>query len=53
MKNCETGELAATMESVTVYFDLAARTKLALSEEDRTRLEGFCRGSSSEREKRP
>jgi acyl-CoA thioester hydrolase len=41
MKNCETGELAATMESVTVYFDLAARTKLALSDDDRTRLEGF------------
>lgn len=41
MKNCETGELAATMESVTVYFDLASRTKVPLSNEDRKRLERF------------
>ena len=41
MKNCETGALAATMESVTVYFDLETRKKVALSEEDRKRLEGF------------
>ena len=39
MKNAETGEVAATWENVSVYFDLAARTKTALDDTERARMQ--------------
>ena len=41
MRNSETGELAATLENVMLYFDLAARKKVALAEADKARLQAF------------
>lgn len=41
MFNSESGELAATLETVMLYFDLKARTKLPLPEEDKARLQAF------------
>jgi acyl-CoA thioester hydrolase len=40
MRNVETGELAATSEKVSVYFDLEARCKTAFPVELRGNLEG-------------
>ena len=39
MKNAETGEIAATSEKISVYFDLAARRKAPLPEELRPALD--------------
>ena len=39
MKDAETGDIAATAETVTVYFDLEARQKTALPEEFRPALD--------------
>ena len=41
MFNSETGEPAATLENVMLYFDLEAREKLALPEADKARLAEF------------
>ena len=41
MRNSESGELAATLENVMLYFDLAARCKLPLPEADRARMASF------------
>ena len=41
MLNSETGELAATLEAVMLYFDLTARSKLPLPAEDKARLAQF------------
>ncbi len=39
MRNIETGEIAATSEKVSVYFDLAARSKAPLPDELRPNME--------------
>ncbi len=44
MLNSETGELAATLENVMLYFDLEARRKVPLPEEDRVRMAAFLIG---------
>jgi acyl-CoA thioester hydrolase len=41
MLNSETGELAATSEKITVYFDLEAREKRAFPPDMRARLEAI------------
>ena len=41
MFNSESGELAATLENVMLYFDLEARQKLTLPEADKARLADF------------
>ncbi len=41
MLNPETGDLAATSEKITVYFDLNARQKIAFADEERARLEAI------------
>jgi acyl-CoA thioester hydrolase len=41
MKNSETGELAATLDSVTVYFDLATRQKVSIPDAIRQHLQTF------------
>ncbi len=41
MLNSETGEPAATLENVMLYFDLEAREKVALALEDRERMTKF------------
>ncbi len=41
MLNSETGELAATLTNVMLYFDLEARQKIVLPEEDKARLQEF------------
>lgn len=41
MKNPENGELVATLNSVTVYFDLDAREPLPIPEAVRERLQAF------------
>jgi acyl-CoA thioester hydrolase len=38
MENTETGDVAATWENVSVYFDLTQRAKTALSEAERRRM---------------
>lgn len=38
MRNAETGDLAATSEKVSVYFDMQARSKLRLPDELRARM---------------
>jgi acyl-CoA thioester hydrolase len=39
MENSETGDVAATWENVSVYFDLAERTKTALTAAEKQRME--------------
>ncbi len=41
MRNAESGDIAATLESTTVYFDLEARSKVSLPESTRERLRAF------------
>lgn len=41
MKDPESDEIAATLESVSVYFDLNAREKIALADDQRERLKAF------------
>jgi len=41
MLNTETGEVAATSEKVSVYFDLQARQKRAFSAQERARMEAL------------
>ena len=41
MKNSETGDTAATLENIGVYFDLEKRTKSALSAEERAWMEQY------------
>jgi len=41
MKNSETHEIAATWENISVYFDLAARVKTAINDEERAWMEGY------------
>jgi len=41
MKNPETDDVTATLESVTVHFDLEARHKVALDDSTRERLRAF------------
>ena len=36
MKNSETDEVAATWENISVYFDLGARSKTPINDEERT-----------------
>jgi acyl-CoA thioesterase FadM len=38
MRNAETGDLAATSEKISVFFDMEARSKLPLPEELRARM---------------
>jgi acyl-CoA thioester hydrolase len=38
MKNAETGDVAATSESVSVFFDLEARVKMAIPDDIRERM---------------
>lgn len=39
MKNSETNEVAATWENIAVYFDLVQRTKTAISDPERARMQ--------------
>ncbi len=41
MRDCETGEIAATSEKITVYFDLEARASTPLPDDMRATAESF------------
>ena len=41
MRDCETGEVAATAEKITVYFDLEARASTPLPDDMRATAEAF------------
>ena len=46
MRDAETGELAATSEKITVYFDLEARRAVSLPDEKRRAMKDFLIGES-------